>query len=57
VKFQTPRTKFQTNPNNPKSKFQTKSPLALVPNSIVPEGRRIGKARKTLAVIVLVIVY
>jgi hypothetical protein len=31
-KFQAPKTKFQTNPNEPNSKFQTNDPSAFVPN-------------------------
>ena len=35
LKIQAPKTKSQTNPNNPNSKFQTNDPPAGIPNDII----------------------
>jgi hypothetical protein len=37
-KNQAPKLKSQTNPNNPKSNFQTKDPSTIVPN-VITSGR------------------
>jgi hypothetical protein len=34
-KFQAPKIKTQTNPNDPKSKFQTNVPIVVVLNDII----------------------
>ena len=56
-KFQAPKTKFQTNPNDPNSKFQTHDPPAFVPNGIITGRVGIAKRYGPPAVNVLVIGY
>jgi hypothetical protein len=55
LKLQAPRTKYQTNPNNPNSKFQTTNPSTVVLNCIISGRTGVAKRCDTTAVNVLVI--
>jgi hypothetical protein len=44
MKFQAPKTKFQTNSNDPNSKFQTNDPPAFEPNGIITDGQSLPAA-------------
>jgi hypothetical protein len=57
MKFQAPKTKFQTNPNDPNSKFQTNDLSTVVPNGIITGRLRFEKRCDSTAVNVLVIEY
>ncbi len=49
--------KYQTNPNDPNSKFETHDPPALIPPKIISEIPTFAKPSDTVMVYVLVIEY
>jgi len=56
-KFQAPKSKSQTNPNDPNSKFQTNNPSTVVPDGIITGRAGFAKRCDTTVVNVLVIEY
>jgi hypothetical protein len=56
-KSQAPKTKYQTNPNDPNSKFQTNNPSTVVPNCTITGRAGFTKRCDTTVVNVLVIEY
>jgi len=57
LKFQAPKTKFQTILNDPNSKFKTNDQLEVEPNGIITERTGFAKRCDTTVVNVLVLGY